>query len=47
MSASVKVWTSDRLSRSDDGKASGFDCVMMVFADVSGYASQVMSMVCE
>lgn len=35
ISSSVKVWTSDRLSRSEDGKASGFDWVVIVFAEVS------------
>lgn len=37
MSSSVKVWTSERLSLSEEGKASGLDSVVMVLAEVSAY----------
>lgn len=35
MSSSVKVWTSERLSLSEEGKASGLDSVVIVLAEVS------------
>jgi hypothetical protein len=33
--ASSTVWTSDRLSRSDEGKAVGFEWVIITLEDVS------------
>ena len=38
-SSSVRVWTSDRLSLSDEGNASGFERVTMTLADVSACPS--------
>lgn len=35
VSSSVKVWTADRFARRAEGKAEGFDLVVIVVDDVS------------